>query len=190
MNENFFIETFNSFPNMAFLLSIIFNTIIAILGVVPSVFVTMGNIIFFGITKGLIISIIGEAIGAVVSFWLYRKGFRGMSQKTLQKHRYLNQIINANANQAMKLIFLCRFFPYVPSGFVTYAAAIGKIDIIRFSIVSTLGKIPSLFIEVIFSLFVIDSLAEVSVSIIIGVVSLVLIAFVINKILKENNGKN
>jgi uncharacterized membrane protein YdjX (TVP38/TMEM64 family) len=56
----------------ALLLSILLNIIISVLGVIPSVFITAANISFFGFGYGLTLSILGEAFGAIISFYLYR----------------------------------------------------------------------------------------------------------------------
>jgi len=58
----------------AILVSLMINTLVSIIGILPSVFVTATNLVFFGVFNGLLISIIGESLGAVISFILYRKG--------------------------------------------------------------------------------------------------------------------
>jgi hypothetical protein len=46
------------------------------LGVVPSLFLSGANAVVFGMVPGFFISLIGEALGAEVSFYLYRFGIR------------------------------------------------------------------------------------------------------------------
>ena len=48
-------------------ISIFLNIIISVLGIVPSVFITAANISFFGFKNGLFLSILGEALGAIIS---------------------------------------------------------------------------------------------------------------------------
>jgi len=55
-------------------ISIILNISISVLGFIPSVFVTAANNSYFGFWNGLILSILGEALGGMISFYLYRKG--------------------------------------------------------------------------------------------------------------------
>ncbi|WP_420488271.1 VTT domain-containing protein [Gottfriedia acidiceleris] len=45
-------------------------------------------------------------------------------------------------------ILLLRILPFIPSSVVTLLAAIGSINFINFLIASSIGKIPSLFLEV------------------------------------------
>jgi uncharacterized membrane protein YdjX (TVP38/TMEM64 family) len=40
-----------------------------------------------------------------------------------------------------------RLLPFVPSGLVTFAAAIGRVSALVFTTASSLGKVPALFLE-------------------------------------------
>lgn len=48
---------------------------------------------------------------------------------------------------AILLFMILRVLPFVPSGAVTLAAALSRIHVLTFSLASTVGKIPALFIE-------------------------------------------
>ncbi len=131
--------------------SVIGNALIAVAGVIPSAFLTAANISILGFEVGLVVSIIGEALGAIVSFWLYRKGFSRVKDKVQIKWKWgrllLDRLYQSKGLEAFAIVLLLRLLPFVPSGFVTLTAAIGKMNIVAFGIVSTIGKIPSLFIE-------------------------------------------
>ncbi len=169
---------------IAILISITTSTIIAIIGILPSIFVTMANIVVFGPLGGFILSTLGEAIGGVISFIIYRKGLKSISQDLLEKNKRIKEIIEAEHLEAMRLIFSFRLFPYMPSGLVTYASAIGSVSTIDFAIASTLGKIPALFIEVIISIGVLKAL-NLPINAILTIVSVLLIAFSLYKVLKK-----
>ncbi|MDO9376673.1 MAG: VTT domain-containing protein [Bacteroidota bacterium] len=141
------LQLFNDHPNLAVGLSLAVSVVVAILGLVPSVFITAANILFFGFWPGTLISFAGEAIGALVAFWLYRTGFKKTTQRGLQKYPSLNRLVSAEYLEAFGLIFSLRLIPFVPSGLITFAAAIGKVSWIVFLIASSLGKIPALLIE-------------------------------------------
>lgn len=128
-------------------LSIIINVIISILGVIPSFFITAANINFFGFGNGFLISIIGEAFGAIISFFLYRMGIRKVKTKTTINNKYLKNLEGTEGLEAFMLIIALRIFPFIPSGLVTLISAGSKVGILNFSIASTLGKIPALLIE-------------------------------------------
>lgn len=142
----------NVFYALSFaVLSIAGNVFIAVLGVVPSAFITAANISYFGFEYGLIVSIIGEAVGAIISFWLYRKGFSFLNNKFTVKwkifHLLLERLRHTNGFEAIILVLLLRLLPFVPSGVVTLTAAISKMGMLSFAAVSTIGKIPALYLE-------------------------------------------
>ncbi|MFC0476742.1 TVP38/TMEM64 family protein [Robertmurraya beringensis] len=138
-------------PILFIFASVIGNVLIAVAGVIPSAFLTAANISILGFEVGLVVSIIGEALGAIVSFWLYRKGFSQVKEKVQVKWRWVRLLLDwlyeSKGLEAVAIVLMLRLLPFVPSGFVTLTAAIGKMNIVAFGIVSTLGKIPSLFIE-------------------------------------------
>lgn len=120
---------------------------IAVLGLVPSVFITAANIVFFGFINGTIISFIGESLGAAIAFILYRKGFKKMTTTHLQKYPALNRLINAENKEAFYLVLSLRLVPFVPSGIITFVASVGKISFLIFLLASSLGKLPALLLE-------------------------------------------
>ncbi len=144
---------FDWFPNhwlLIALLSIGLNIVIAIIGVLPSAFITVGTVGFFGFKAGLMVLIIGEAAGAIVSFILYRKGIHKLStypKINSFENKFLKRLKSIGGMTAFWIVILLRIIPFVPSGAVTLTAALSKIKLFSFSIASTLGKIPSLLIE-------------------------------------------
>jgi uncharacterized membrane protein YdjX (TVP38/TMEM64 family) len=144
--KDFLLSLFEQSPHMAFFISMAISVGIAISGVLPSFFITAANILFFGFWQGTAISFIGEALGAAIAFLLYRKGLKKKLQDKLQNYP-AERLINAKGHAAYTLLFSLRLLPFVPSGLVTAAAAIGTISFVPFLIVSSLGKIPALLIE-------------------------------------------
>lgn len=138
---------FKEISEWAILISIILNVVIAILGVVPSVFLTAANILFFGFWNGTLISFIGEAVGAAVSFVLYRKGFKKVSRKKLEGYPQVVRLLEAKGKEAFILILSLRLLPFVPSGLVTFAGAIGAVSAGIFVAASSIGKLPALLLE-------------------------------------------
>lgn len=130
----------------AVLVSIFLNTIVSVSGVLPSAFITIGNLTFFGLYGGLLVSIIGEAVGAIISFILYRKGLRRWQSKQ-DPHYIIVKLKNLEGINAFWYILSLRILPFVPSGVVTLASAFSKVSLGLFAVASTIGKIPSLLIE-------------------------------------------
>lgn len=126
------------------------NILIAITGILPSAFVTAGTVGYLGFHTGLMILMIGEAAGAIVSFILYRKGVNKLTSypKIRQiENKFLEKIKTTDGMTAFFMVILLRILPFVPSGAVTLTAALSKMKLISFSVASTLGKVPALWIE-------------------------------------------
>jgi uncharacterized membrane protein YdjX (TVP38/TMEM64 family) len=137
-------------PFLAAFISIGLNILVAITGVLPSAFITVGTVGLFGFKLALLILIIGEAAGAIVSFVLYRKGVHKLLSKpkmNKKEKNFLQKLKNTDGMSAFFIVVLLRIIPFVPSGIVTLTAALSKMGLIAFSIASTLGKIPALVVE-------------------------------------------
>jgi len=160
-------------------LSILINIVVSILGFLPSFFITAANISFFGFSQGLLVSILGEAFGAIISFYLYRKGITKIQNKVTINNKYLSRLQQTKGMEAFTLIFALRIFPLIPSGLVTLVSASSKVGIWHFSIASTLGKIPALVIET-YSIYQILNWGLQG-KVILGAVSIVILVLIIRK---------
>jgi len=170
----------NNYSEIAILISIVISILIAISGVIPSVFVTGANILFFGPVWGFFISLLGEAIGGWITFRLYRKGFKKSFNNFTDKHELLKKIAKSSGNRAAFLIIQGRIIPFIPSGFVTLAAALSNIDDFRYNLATLVGKIPSILLEVLISYEVISQGAK-GIEIVITIVAVYFIYKTIRK---------
>jgi uncharacterized membrane protein YdjX (TVP38/TMEM64 family) len=133
----------------AVIISVLINIIISIFGFIPSVFITAANLVVFGFWPGTAISFIGETLGAVVAFWLYRKGLRRIVTNKLSSlnSKRMERLLSANNKDGFFMIIFLRILPFMPSGIVTFAAAISKVPLVVFAVASSIGKIPALLFE-------------------------------------------
>jgi uncharacterized membrane protein YdjX (TVP38/TMEM64 family) len=138
---------FQQYPQAAIGISLLVSIVVAVLGLVPSVFITAANLLFFGFWPGTLLSFLGETLGAAVAYFLYRAGFKQASQTSLKKFSKLERLLKAEGKEAFLLIVSLRLIPFVPSGLVTFAAAVGHVSVIVFLAASSLGKIPALLLE-------------------------------------------
>lgn len=176
--QEFTIHLFESLGAWAILISILLNIGISILGVVPSVFITAANILVFGLPIGVATSIAGEALGAIISFYLYRVGIQKFKKPYNGKHATLLKLESAEGWQAFWLIISLRILPFVPSGAVTFISAMSRVHLLTFAIASTLGKIPALFIEA-FSVYGVLAI-DFNINIIFGFIGIgILLAWII-----------
>ena len=145
--QNSLLQLLNEYPHLAIIISICSSILIAVIGIIPSVFITAANILFFGFWNGTLISFVGEAAGAGIAFLLYRTGFKKSLGPSLQKYPKVKRLVDARHTEAFTLIFSLRLIPFVPSGLSTFAAAVGRPSFTVFFIASSLGKLPALLME-------------------------------------------
>ena len=177
--KDFILDIFREHQNLAVLISLAISVLVAILGLVPSVFVTAANILFFGFWPGTLISFLGEALGAIISFYLYRKGFKKAAHHKLERFPKLMQLVDAKGKTAFMLILALRLIPFVPSGLVTFAAAIGEVSALNFLFASSLGKAPALLIEA-YSVYQVTEWGWQG-KVILGVVAVVILILVLRR---------
>lgn len=162
------------------------SVIIALLGIVPSVFVTGANIVFFGPINGFFISLLGEVIGGWISFKVYRKGINKFAGNIEGKYELIDKIVKSEGRSVGVLIFEGRLIPFIPSGLVTLAAAVSKVNSLIFIIATFLGKIPSILLEVLASYGVILAYQK-NIKLVIGIFSLILLFLTVKRI-RRNKG--
>lgn len=135
----------------AILISILFNVIISVMGVIPSVFLTGANILVFGFSGGFLVSWAGEVIGAVISFLLYRFGFKSIFKISSDHWKVLRTINILPGKKQIYFMAVLRLAPFFPSGVINLFGALTSITLINFFIATALGKFPALLLESAFS---------------------------------------
>ncbi|MGL4819101.1 MAG: TVP38/TMEM64 family protein [Bacilli bacterium] len=135
------------YPFAALFISLFLSICVSVIGVLPSVFITALNVTVFGLYWGFILSLVGEALGAVVAFWLYRKGFKKIANEKLFRHPRLERILHGSDHEVFWQVILLRLLPFVPSGAVTFFASVGRCHWVTFLVASSIGKIPAMVVE-------------------------------------------
>ena len=169
---------------IAVVISILLQVIIAVLGVVPSIFITTANVAVFGTLNGFILSMIGEVLGAQVTFYLYRYGFK----QPLKKHMtncWFERLFHHRKEVGYAIILQGRLIPFIPSGLVTFYASVSSISALHFFLASTLGKFPAMILEVLvaYGIMQLDAMyLMISLIVVVGVFLLMVIKRRLNKI--------
>ena len=174
------VELLQNYKPYAFSISIVINIIISIFGFVPSFFLTAANLVVFGFWKGTLVSFVGEGIGAVVAFILYRKGLRMVSETKVFQRPMVKRLLEVEGLQAFMLVLSLRLLPFVPSGVITFMSAIGNMSLWIFAISSTIGKLPALLLEAFTASHVIQSTRQAEVAIIL--VAVILLIFMLKSL--------
>lgn len=150
-NAENIIEIFNNFREWALFISLAINILVSLCGVLPSIFVTCANLIFFGPFWGFTLSLLGETLGGWITFKVYRLGLKSINQKLKGHYNLIDKLLVSNGSMAGILIFEGRLIPFIPSGFVTLAASFSKVTDKIFILSTFLGKIPSIALETLIS---------------------------------------
>ena len=141
------ISWLKQFGVWAVLVSLLLNIAISILGVVPTLLLSGANAVVFGMIPGFIISLLGEGLGAVISFFLYRWGIQKIKAVRSENWIWLQRLNEASRGRRMILLLIARITPLIPSGVITFAAAISSMKFLDFIIITFLGKAPSIAME-------------------------------------------
>lgn len=174
------LEILRNHSNIAIPISLLISIGISLAGVLPSLFVTGANIIFFGPFYGFLISLLGETIGAYITLTVYRLGLKKSIDKLAGRYKLIDNIADSRGKKAALLIFEGRLIPFIPSGFVTLAASISRVKPLPFTIATFFGKAPSIAIEALVSYDMIN-ISDNWLRLIITVVSLTLAAVTIKR---------
>jgi uncharacterized membrane protein YdjX (TVP38/TMEM64 family) len=174
--SDFVIEVMQSNQEFAYIISIFLNVLISILAVIPSLFLTAANIYVFGFWEGTVLSLIGEVVGCMISFKLYRMGFKKFLPKDELKGKYVKRLHSVKGTEAFILILSLRLLPFVPSGLVNIGAAFGKVSLLNFSLATLIGKVPALLFEA-FTVYSYLSWASGETKVILTLVGLIIIGF-------------
>lgn len=170
----------------AILVSLLINILISILGIIPSLFLSGANAVVFGFIPGFWISLTGEVIGAGISYWLYRWGFGKLKSVKEERWGWLQKLNDVNRKQRITMLLLARLTPFIPSGVITFAAAVSSMRFIDFMVVTFIGKAPSIAMETLVGHDLIrfnDNLPRL-------LISLLFIAFVYFLFRKKRNKSN
>ena len=104
--------------------------------------------IIYGIVWGILISWIGEVIGAVCMFILARHMCRHFAERWISSSPYLKQVDDYSAANGFKALLIARLLPLAPSGIITAVAAISRISFRDFILATLLGKLPPVVLKV------------------------------------------
>lgn len=139
-------------------ISLLVSLVISLFGVVPSAFVTAANLLYFGFWDGLFLSFLGEVLGAGVSFYIYRYGFRRIEPLIQSPFvlKWLGRLTKQTGWDAFWTILFLRLLPFAPSGLVTFLSATSGVSTLVFLTASTIGKVPAL----VFEAFAVNELIE------------------------------
>jgi uncharacterized membrane protein YdjX (TVP38/TMEM64 family) len=112
----------------------------------PGGVLSVGAGFFFGLWWGFFIVLLGNIVGAAVSFALSRwLGARWLSRQ-LSANRMLRVVEKAVERDAWKIIFLTQLHPLFPTSLLNYLYGLTRIRFGHYIFWSTVGRAPGLFL--------------------------------------------
>src|SRR5438477_5508993 len=111
----------------------------------PGGIVSVGAGFFFGLWWGFFIVLLGNSIGAAVSFALSRwLGQRWLSRK-LSRNPTLRVLEPAVEREGWKIIFLSQLHPLFPTSLLNYLYGLTRIRFRTYMLWTSIGRAPGLF---------------------------------------------
>lgn len=141
-------EYLRSFGPWSILVTILLFVVMTFTIVFPFMILSGAAGIMYGLFWGVMISWIGEVVGAIVMFVFARYFFRNLVSGWIQKSRYLKQVDDYSATNGFKALLIARLLPLAPSGIITAVASISKMSFRDFFLATLLGKLPPVIIKV------------------------------------------
>lgn len=142
-------EFLRSFGAWAILVSFFLDVLVNAVGVLPSIFISTGNGLLFGLPIGVLVSWAAESVGVIISFLLMRYFFRESAEKLIHKSRNLEKLDEMSGKKGLQVMAIARMLPYFPSGILTALGAVSKMSVRDYIIATFIGKLPSTALEVI-----------------------------------------
>lgn len=137
-----------SFGTWTVAASLAINIIINLSGILPTVLISGANAVVFGIGGGIVISWIGECLGTVIAFVLWRSLLQRAARRLIHRSRYLALADEFSGKNGFKAMLIARLIPLAPSGLITLLGAISSMPFAAMVSATLLGKLPSIIIEV------------------------------------------
>lgn len=112
----------------------------------PGGILRIGAGFFFGLWWGFFIALIGNVIGAAISFFIGRTIGRRWLQRRLERSKRLQAFGPAVEREGWKLILLSQLHPLFPTSLMSYLYGLTKIRFHTCMIWTAIGQAPGLFL--------------------------------------------
>ncbi len=115
-----------------------------IVAIIPGEFLEIVAGVTFGWFGGLLLALLGVAIGSILIFIIFRKLGKPLIERFVKKERIQKLHKFDTHPRRDAVLFLVFFIPGLPKDLMTYAAAFFDITISRFLIITLIARIPSI----------------------------------------------
>lgn len=137
----------NSFGQFGIVIFILLQIIQVVIFAIPGEVVQLAGGYIYNAFWGTVLSIVGILLGSAITFGIGRKFGEDLLRKIIPSKHYnsVNSAINRPKNKLV--LFILYVIPGIPKDILGYVAGITKLGFKPFIIISTLGRIPGVFIS-------------------------------------------
>lgn len=126
------------------LIILILQILQVIICVIPGQPIQFAASYMLGVSGGLLLSLIGAAIGATIAFYLAKLLGRDMLYLFFDKNKVQDYQRKLNSGKGLLIVLLIYVLPGVPKDLVAYVAGISEMKFKPFIIISTIGRCPGM----------------------------------------------
>ena len=126
------------------LIILILQILQVIICVIPGQPIQFAASYMLGVGGGLLLSLIGAAIGATIAFYLAKLLGRDMLYLLFDKNKVQDYQRKLNSGKGLLIVLLIYVLPGVPKDLVAYVAGISEMKFKPFIIISTIGRCPGM----------------------------------------------
>lgn len=172
-----------SFGSWGILVLILVQILQVVIFIIPGEIVEVGAGLLYGTIGGYLICTIGIIIATLIAYFLHylfgKKFIKKMvDDETIEK-------VTKSSTKAEVLIFFALLFPGIPKDVFIYVAPYAKIPFLRFIIISTIARFPSVISSNIMGDSIIKGHFKLSIFIMISSAIIALLGIIFNKQITE-----
>lgn len=129
-----------------FVVTAVLATLFALFPIIP--YPLIGGVIgaAYGPILGSLVTWIGSSLASIIMFSFVRYGYQDWGKKWLYRYEHLAKVTTLFERNAFMTIFMTRLIPIIPSIIINVYSAISKVSFLRYTIASSLGKMPSMIL--------------------------------------------
>ncbi|NCN98608.1 hypothetical protein COU62_02030 [Candidatus Pacearchaeota archaeon CG10_big_fil_rev_8_21_14_0_10_35_219] len=132
--------------NVAPFVYIILMILAILISPIPSSPLAIIGGIFFGPFLGMLYTLIGATIGAVLAFLIARFFLGDYISKRLERNKFYQKIKGKKERNIAKIILITRLMPHVSFDIVSYAAGLTSLNVLTFALITFIGMMPIVFL--------------------------------------------
>lgn len=143
-------EWIMGFGKFSILAYVVLHAVIVVSCLVPGEVIQAAGGYLFGIFGGTGLSLVGFLAGSIITFYIGRLFGENLLEKILPQKHFLMIKSLVSKPQNKIIIFVLYLIPGIPKHILGYVSGITTIKTKEFAVVSTVGRIPGVFMATFF----------------------------------------